>query len=169
MRFASLLVFVLFWPCAWADDWRYSESENPMDGAVSLMAMSPPAFPSDPLPYPYSDLSAGLVVHCLGGSTTVMLIFPRTRFPLLGTLSGGGIEADVRFKWDDLIEARLVREVGNDGDSLWLPNDDGVADLILQSGSLMVELPMYRHGNVYFNFSLSGAAEQVEKVVNGCF
>lgn len=148
--------------------WHFKKRVNPMDGDTTLLAISPPSQPLEPLSYPNQNILAGINVSCVNGEIMFMVVFMDGTFRIVGDFNNLGTKADIRFKWDNLIESREVLELKSVPENLLIIDDDGLINLASNANQLLIEVPFLIEGMVYFDISLKGSKGAIEKVVNNC-
>ena len=168
-RSATLLIVLLtlFFPLifipvleAKQTSWKTSISVDEMTGKKSAYAYSPEVGPTKQMNWPYQDVKASLVVGYDGKDEWVYIGF--TEVPNLNTTGSG---FGTRVKWDETIENEtLVQKPGErfihfHGDRFAIPK-------IENCNSVLVELPWYGNGKVYFKFPLNGSSAALKQIRN---
>lgn len=148
--------------------WTSNRDENPMDGTISCFASSPQTFPLREMSFPYGDVWSSIVAwetKTLGG---LYFYFSSLQVDT-DYIKGYSIKkVDCRIKWDDEEPDTVTFNIK--GDSLDLPFSDKYGEFFINlrsKSTLLIEIPWYDEGKVYFRYTLSGSTLAL-KEMNEC-
>ena len=160
---SSLLV-----PISTAAQWSTSVSRDEMTGKKQVFATSPTVPPTTAMESPYNDTGAWLGFGCDGQNEWAYVGFSNE--PNLSNAEpqdGGYSSFTARVKWDTLIDPMHFRQQWG-AHFLHFVDADAAIMHMMSASSVLLELQWYGTGDVYFRFSLRGAAAAIAKARAAC-
>lgn len=150
-----------------AQSWSHFTDKDEMTGKVTAYATSARTPPTDPMGFPYSDVTGWLGFGCDGQNEWAFLGFSKEP-NLRDTETHDGYDSfRTRVRWDDNVTT--VRMTKEWGDRFVNFTDDGMA--IVNMGArqtALVELDWYGSGEVYFRISLNGSSDAIAAARRVC-
>jgi len=145
--------------------WSVTDKNDEMTGEKSSYAMSSPVSSTKTMDFPYANTQATLVVGCSEKSVWNYIYFTSSPNLVGDSNSDGYSTLRTRIKWDNKVkEVRLTQKWGSK--TLQLPESE--IDNILNSKSMLIELPWHGNGDVYFKFDLSGSNASIKEAYKNC-
>lgn len=147
--------------------WVTSISGNGNGGEQNNFAHSPSTRVMPYMIFPYDKLTAWIGVGCDGSEEWALFGFSAT--PVLrDTSTGEGYHRiNARIKWDDGEENVILKQKW-DSPFIHFSEDKEAISMIMQSTTAQLELKWQGQGTTWFQFSLSGAFEALEKIRRAC-
>ena len=163
-----------------AESWSAWESGDEMDGTISRGATSAWTAPTHTLPFPYGGLKGVAGFSCRDDEPWVFYLAFTQSLNLTGDESRGGYnELRTRIKFDKEKPKRmtLLQEWGSSTlrvmsyreVNLGAPDRNstlGWFRRVISGSTMLIELPLYRFGRVFFRFALAGSEQALRKA--GC-
>lgn len=150
-----------------AQEWSHETSQDEMTDELRAFAKSPEVSATEPLEFPYRDVVAQLALGCDGEDEWVYLAFSEGPNLTGGNTEDGYDVFRLRVRWDDDVQThRMIQEWGEP--FVQFQSDETVIPLITSSETVLVELPWYGSGEVYFRFPLGGAADAIAAAREAC-
>ena len=140
--------------------WTTSDSKDEMTGKRSCYAHSASTTPNEQMGFPYHDVTAWLGFGCSGTSEWAYIGFS-TNPNLTGTTIGDGYNTlATRIKWDDHVETVHLTQTWG-ASFIHFQNDSSAIAKMRGASTVLLELPWYGEGKVYFRFSLDGSSSAI--------
>jgi len=148
----------------WIGNWTIFKSVDEMTGKVTSYAiLTNLVKPLESMDFPYEDLTATLVIECDSQSKTVAISFSSIPTLTNTKLRGGYEELETRVKFDnDIDTVSIIHGIGSY--DLVFESPEDILPKLVHSRTLLIELPWYREGDVYFKFKLKGLPKAIKKL-----
>ena len=166
----SLLLFASLFPLLsppLSAQWRITSSTDEMTGKKSVYALSPRVQSTRPMVSPYTGVTGQIGFGCSGQDEWVYVHFSEAP-NLVGTETHDGYDiVRTRLRWDDSVVRGQFRQDWGERFLHFRPYDTAI-EKIMAAGVLLVELPWYGSGDVYFRFSLAGSSDAISRARGQC-
>ena len=173
----TILGMALFIICEQATaNWKVEQVRDIMDGSIGVWASSENTKPINKMKFPYNDVEAKLSFFCSNGTPEDgvkhgLIQIQLTSLSIDSTSRASQYKQyyllDTRVKWDkDLEILNLIGEKTKN--SLTTEATDTLIQKLMKHNNMILELPWYKQGTVYFNFRLIGASENINKARKIC-
>lgn len=150
-----------------APSWTVVSTTDKMSGAKQWYAKSPAASPAAPMTFPYSGVDAYLIVGCDKQSEWTYFAFSTSPNLNYTRIHNGYSSVPTRIKWGSKIrDITLTQNWGSR--FLSFDSGEGVLNRIMRNKTVLLELRWYGQGRVYFPFSLLGAKEAIQRIMDHC-
>lgn len=153
-----------------SDTWMFEENENLMTGDTYAVAYSPVAHPLVKPNFPYHNVSSRIYFVCGRVTEQVQFRFTALNIPTSGLHKIGLLRyAVVNAKWDDELggfqfypnreqpELHVIEE-----------EHEPTLQRLMNHDELLIEIPFYRTGDVYFRYSLRGSSAAIASARKSC-
>jgi TonB family protein len=169
IRATSLIAFVCMslWMSPLLAQWTTTTSKDQMSGNVEAYAVSQSVNPTKTMRFPYSDVRAWLGVGCDGAHEWAYVGFSSTPVVTDDVTRDGYNQVRTRIKWDDTIESVTFTQPWG-ASALHFLDDGSVIVKLAASNTVLLELPWYGEGPVYFRFSLNGSTAALSEMRKIC-
>mgnify|MGYP000855178551 CR=1 FL=1 len=144
-------------------EWELLKVNDPMTGQVSWYAVSPVAYPSRTLSYPYTNLQAWIAVSVEDGTDLPFVLFSVIPVFYNSSAGNGYYLIDTRVKWNNSVEQMLFYQAALNS-RLYFVDFSRATKLIRNSNIVMIEFNLYPDGIVYFTFDLTGASKAIDNL-----
>ena len=143
--------------------WTISKDVDEMSGECSYYITSKSVRPLKPMHFPHWNVTANLVVEFDGNLEWIYLAFNTVPNLVGGELRDGYDEIGIRVRFDNSIEGITI---SHDWGShfLYCEFPDFLLPKLVHSKTVLIELPWYGQGDVYFKFNLMGFSRALKKM-----
>jgi len=147
--------------------WSVKTKKDEMAGNIEAYATSISVGPKSKMEFPYHDISSSMGVGCDGSSEWAYFMFS-SQPNLIGDVAEDGYSTLVtKIKWDEsILRTKLIQKWG--GDALHFSNGQSAINLISGSNKVLLELDWFGEGRVYFEYSLKGSSDAINKMRTKC-
>ncbi len=163
--FLALCMALAIPATGFAEGWSTRITEDEMTGEQSLYVKSDFVASTKPMRSPYDGTVASLNVS---GCTSVWMFVSADVALDNATRMDDFNVILTRVKWDDRVEYVHLLQHRDDRAALSFSSTARPIHNIIKSNKVLVEVPWRRQGKVYFEFSLAGAAAEIEKFGCSC-
>ena len=144
-------------------EWNVNYIQDEMTGAQTWYAVSPLAFPTKQLSFPYQDTTAYLFVFYVNGMDLPVIVFSPSLGLTVGLPYKDGFLYTTRVKWDNKVEnIQIFNKLFENGITFIEPAY--VIRKIRSSKAMLLELNWIGNGSVYFKFDLTGASKAIDQL-----
>ena len=158
-------LIILMFPFSLYGQWVVSSSTDEMTGKKSFYATSSITSPNRAMNFPYNDVKAWIGIGYNGENEWVYIGFTK-RPNLTNTDTKDGYDLiKTRIKWDNSIETVSFTQRWGDK-FIHFVDGEAAIEKIFKYGKVLIELPWYGEGSVYFEFSLRGSSSAIVKMRN---
>ncbi|MFT6255885.1 MAG: RNA polymerase subunit RPABC4/transcription elongation factor Spt4 [Cellvibrionaceae bacterium] len=148
-------------------EWEVSTSKDEMTGDVSVYAMSPRAYASPNMSFPYKGMYSWMGVGCKGDSTWVFTGFKSSPNLTKDETKDGYNLIRTRIKWDDSVEnIQLTQDWG--AKFLHFSSDADIISSIEKSSKAKLELNWHGQQSTYFEYILNGSSKAIGEIRSVC-
>lgn len=147
--------------------WKHFDSEDQMSGDVTHFATSPTAYPTQELPFPYSDLTSVIGVGCNKSSKWAYFKFSTAPNLVNDETHDGYNVSKSRIRWGDTLDTvTLIQTWGDVG--LHAKFKDDFIGKLRSNDDVILELEWYGQGSIRFKYSLNESKSSIDKALTGC-
>lgn len=145
--------------------WKVLENVDEMTGEVlSVYAVSSDVVPTRQMSFPYGDVESYIGYACERGNEWVLVGFFSPANLMGDEIHDGYNSLDTRVKWDERIEnMRFIQSRARASNFLTFEQTQKSIQYIMQSNSMLLEVPWHGQGKVYFRYSLAGASKAISQ------
>ncbi|MEI4552072.1 hypothetical protein [Pseudoalteromonas spongiae] len=147
--------------------WVTSTSKDKMTGEFSAYALSPRAFPTKKMSFPYSNVHSSLGIGCDKNGEWVYFSFSSAPNLTNAETKKGYKLISTRIKWDEQIQNVFLTQ---DWGAKFIHFRDYKAAIsnIFNANKALLELQWHGQQSVYFEYDLNGSSKAISEIRSLC-
>ncbi len=150
------------------DSWYTQSDIDEMTGDEYHYAFSPKTNTTRKLPFPHNDLQSWIYVGCHESYKWAAFGFTsEPNIPDDRTKDGYNL-IDTRVKWDEEIRYDTFKQQWGSRFIESERNSGVMIERLKRYDQVLLELDWYRHGNIYFRYSLKGSVQAISEIREKC-